>query len=38
MSEALIQYTLLEAAHTMKLILPTKGQVKQQSDYLLNLL
>ncbi len=38
MSEALIQYTLLEAAHTMKLITVSKAQVKQQADYLLNLL
>lgn len=37
MTEAVLQYTLLEAAYTMKLINPTVMQIKQQSDYLLGI-
>ena len=34
MTEALVQYTLLETAHTMKLIAVNESIVKQQSDFL----
>lgn len=37
LTESTIQYTLLEAAHTMKLIDPTEKEIKEQSDYLLGI-
>ena len=37
LTESTIQYTLLEAAHTMRLINPTEKQIKEQSDYLLGI-
>lgn len=37
LTESTIQYTLLEAAHTMRLIDPSEKQIKEQSDYLLGI-
>lgn len=37
LTESTIQYTLLETAHTMKLINPTEKEIKEQSDYLLGI-
>ena len=35
LSEAVLQYTLFEVAHTMKLINVTPTYIKQQSDFLM---
>jgi len=37
MTEALIQYTLLEAAYTMKLIDPSAKELRDQTNYLLGI-
>ena len=37
LTESLVQYTLLECAHTIKLINVTPEMVRQQSDYLLGI-
>lgn len=37
MTESVLQYTLLEAANTMRLITPTAKQIQEQSNYLLGI-